>query len=373
MTSRRIDRHCCACHRYLFSEGDSEASAEFYKVICVDCRRDLLLAGRKLPTRHVWVPAERRLQDSDEMNPPQDRRGKGKPAATDLHGAHGTVLYPTNPPFCEDCDRGKFEAHRLWCPRRNATPPPPPAGPALRTETEAYEQALANEKERKRQRAAGWQVPPKVADPQPIYAWPENEVHKAIKPLLSKRDQGRVMGALRAVLPMFNPRSPEPTLTELRQQVEWVQDLTSKYGYCGPLGPACCPLGDWLEEWAELKAQNDSVVPHRPLDPNPTISEPIGRTTQDVRRETLSGHILPDCPKHWSPLRQLRCWHWEGMLQARHYQRTQSVPLEAYWKAIGDMHLKAVQTLNDPCSDEFGPAPTAEDDFAQLQRMRTSV
>lgn len=35
----------------------------------------------------------------------------------------------------------------------------------------------------------------------------EADVHKAIKPFLTRKQQGYVMGALREIIPMYNPRS----------------------------------------------------------------------------------------------------------------------------------------------------------------------
>lgn len=107
---------------------------------------------RRYSDRKQWVHADGSVQPSSMKarlcaecgrGPAEDHApGCSRPVAhpTDLHGPHGTVLYPAK------ASRGEA-------------------------------------------------------------VWPENEVHKAIKPLLGKRDQGRVMGALRAVLPMFNPRS----------------------------------------------------------------------------------------------------------------------------------------------------------------------
>lgn len=47
-------------------------------------------------------------------------------------------------------------------------------------------------------------------------SYPENVIHKAIKPYLSKKQQGYVMGALRDIIPMHDPRSAPPKVSRRR-------------------------------------------------------------------------------------------------------------------------------------------------------------
>lgn len=94
MTSRDIDRRCCDCNSYLFSEDASGPAAPYRRIICLSCRNRLLLDGKVLPSALVWCPATRELKESDELaaaNPLEGLIASGEVHVRDkdfrVHGA----------------------------------------------------------------------------------------------------------------------------------------------------------------------------------------------------------------------------------------------------------------------------------------------